>query len=99
MSIASNEVQAELLKQGDTDYYGKTEEWIKDKDIYISIFEKSGSVYASNNLLTAESTHIGLTDEQGIDKKNNRIKVSAKIYSIEYIISARKQVLFLKAVE
>lgn len=99
MSIASNEVKAELLIQGEVDYYGKAEGWIKDKDIYISIFEKSGSIYASNNLLTAESTYIGLTDEEDIDVKNNRIKVSDTIYSIEYIISARKQVLFLKAVE
>ena len=41
MSIASNEVQAELLKRGDTDYYGKTEEWIKDKDIYIEYLVKN----------------------------------------------------------
>lgn len=96
MSIAELQEYAEIQEQPSGEFIN---DWVKEKDISISIFNKDDRIYRSNSIEIAESTHIGITFIKGLKKGRNRIIKDNDIYEITSTNDdAPKSIIYLKKV-
>lgn len=67
----------------------RVETYNKLLDITIAISTSSGTTSVMNNVLTTSSTHIGITEEQGI-KEGDIIVVGNTSYSVDFVVPCRR---------
>lgn len=100
MSIRGNMKPIALqIKKSTRSKTGSTKvTWEDVKNIEVSIF-KTDSTMNTTNARYNESSHIGLTSEEGIIKGKYRLKEDETIYNITDVTPGRLNVLLLKVIE
>lgn len=67
-----------------SDVYGKRVEYKPVKTIQVAVSSVGGSTAVANALLTASSTHLGLTLERDIAERD-RLQVQGQVYQIDNV--------------